>query len=204
MALRRRVKRDLTLMAGVVVILFVVVALNYGTGLSKAIAKFDAMRTAEEDKQAQTGIELLSWKLMRATKGSLRSGGEFDPELLAKDNTEVNLVGFMVPLEQFNNVTEFLFLPLPLECYFCQIPPARDVMLVKLKEGLTTKLWQEPVLCSGTIKLNPAPGAKFFYTLENATVGKGVTRTEVKPEHTVTGHEPTENLQKGYDPATAQ
>lgn len=204
MALRRRVKRDLTLIAGVVVILCVVVALNYGTGLSKAIAKFDAMRTAEEDKQAQTGVDLLSWKLMRATKGTLRSGGQFDPELVAKDNTPVNLVGFMVPLEQFNHVTEFLFLPLPLECYFCQIPPARDVMLVKLKPGSETKLWDEPVLCSGTIKLDSKPGAMFFYTLENAEVGKGVTVRDIKQEHTVIGHEPTAELQKGYEPATAQ
>ena len=201
MALRRRVKRDLSLVAGIVVILLVAFGLNYGTGLSKAIAKFDAMRTAEEDKQIQKGNTLLSWKLMRATKGSLRSGGEFDPELIAKDNTEVNVVGFMVPLEQFKGVTEFLFLPLPLECYFCQIPPARDVMLVKLKPGVTSDLWQEPVLCSGTIKLNHEPGAKFFYTLENATVGKGLTKPEIKIEHTVGPHEPKGDLTPGYEPA---
>lgn len=191
------------MIGGVVVILFAIVAINYGSGLSKAIAKFDAIRTAEEDKQAGRGLELLSWQLMRATKGSLRTGGEFDPELVAKENTEVNLVGFMVPLEQFNHVTEFLFLPLPLECYFCQIPPARDVMLVKLETGKETKLWDDPVLCSGTLKLDRSKGAMFFYTLENATVGEGVTRREIKPEHTVIGHEPTGDLQQGYEPATA-
>lgn len=200
MALRRRVKRDITMVAGVAGILFAIVAINYGTGLGQAIAKFEAIRTAAEDEQAKQGVQLLSWKLMRATKGSLRAGGEFDPELTAKDNTFVELVGFMVPLEQFNNATEFLLLPLPLECYFCGIPPARDVMLVKLAEGTTTKLWEDPVLCGGTLQLHREPGAKFFYTLDNATVAKGEVRKQVKEEHTVSGHEPQPELQKGYEP----
>ena len=153
MALRRRVKRDLTMVAGVVIILIVIVVVNYGSNVAKLASKFEAIRKAVEEKQSSHGVDFLSWKLMRATTGSLRSGGQFVPDLVAKDGQQVNIIGFMVPFEQFNHMTEFLVLPLPIQCYFCQIPPARDVMFVKMKEGTDTKLYDNVMLLSGTLRL---------------------------------------------------
>ena len=205
MAMRRRVKRDLTLIAGVVLVLAIVIVLNYSSGVAKLAAKFEAIRTEIEEKQVAQGTELLSWKLMRATKGSLSAGGQFDPALLAKDGQNVNLIAFMVPFEQFNHMTEFLILPLPIECYFCQIPPARDIIYVKMKEGTNTKLFEEPVLLSGTLKIHQEAGTKFFYSLDNASLspaeaGKKLTPKKLKEEHTVPKHEATGNLDPGFDP----
>lgn len=205
MALRRRVKRDLTLVAGVVLILCIVVVVNYGSGVAKLASKFEALRSGIEEQRQAEGIELLSWKLMRATGGMLRTGATFVPELLEKDNTEVNVIGFMVPFEQFNHMTEFLLLPLPLECYFCQIPPARDVMFVQMKPGTDTKLYEEPVLLSGKIKLHKEAPTKFFYSLEDAAVGPAEAKGSLHPkalkqEHTLPQHENTGNLMPGYNP----
>lgn len=207
MALRRRVKRDLTLVLGVIVILCTVLVLNYSTGLVKLTREFETLRQGLEESRASEGIELLSWKLMRNTRGSLRAGGEFDPALLEKDNTRVNLIGFMVPFEQFNNMTEYLLLPLPLECYFCRIPPARDVMFAKMREGATTKLFNEPVLLSGVIKIHRDAGAKFFYSIEDiasvqpAKQGGKLNPKHLDIQHTVPGHTPETPLEPGYDPA---
>src|SRR4051812_42284156 len=99
MALRKRVKRDLTLIAGVIVILGMVVVVNYGSGVAQLASKFEAIRSGLEQQRQSEGIPLLSWKLMRATTGMLRTGGTFTPELLEKDNTDVSLIGFMVPFE---------------------------------------------------------------------------------------------------------
>ena len=209
MALRRRVKRDLILVLGVIVILCTVLVLNYSTGLVKLAKEFETLRAGLEEQRAADGIELVSWKLMRNTGGSLRAGGEFDPALLEKDNTRINLIGFMVPLEQFNNMTEFLLLPLPLECYFCRIPPARDVMFAKMRASETTKLYSTPMLLSGVIKIHREPGTKFFYSLDDVTLAPAdpkskPKKTELKPEHTVPGHAPEGPLQEGYEPAKPQ
>lgn len=204
MALRRRVKRDLTVIAGVVIILLIVVLVNYGTGVANLARKFEGVRSGVEERVKSKGIEFLSWKLMRATTGSLRAGGQFVPELVAKDNENVNIIGFMVPLEQFNHMTEFLVLPLPIQCYFCQIPPPRDVMFVKMKEGTDTKLLDNVMLLNGTLKLHKEAGTKFFYTLEDTKVSvaddAAKSPTVLKEEHTVPNHQSTGDLEPGYDP----
>ena len=64
MALRRRVKRDLTMVAGVVIILIVIVVVNYGSNVAKLASKFEAIRKAVEEKQSSHGVDFLSWKLM--------------------------------------------------------------------------------------------------------------------------------------------
>jgi len=209
MALRRRVKRDLILVLGVVAILCTVLVLNYSTGLVKLAKQFEAMRSGLEEKRAAEGIELLSWKLMRNTGGSLRAGGEFDPELVAKDNTRVNLIGFMVPFEQFNNMTEFLLLPLPLECYFCRIPPPRDVMYARMLVPETTKLYNEPVLLKGLFKIHREAGTKFFYSIEDVTLepaeaGGKLNKKTLDIQHTVPGHMPETTLEPGYAPPKPQ
>lgn len=204
MALRRRVKRDLTVILGVIVILAIVIVVNYGTNVAKLASKFEAIRTKVEEQASAKGIEFLSWKLMRATTGSLSAGGKFVPELEAVDGQHVNIIGFMVPFEQFNHMTEFLVLPLPLQCYFCQIPPARDVMYVRMKEGTDTKLYDNVMRISGTIKLHKEAGTKFYYSLENAEVDFADSApkqaTTVKQEHTIPSHNNTGDLEKGFDP----
>jgi len=78
-------------------------------------------------------------------------------------------MGFMTPIDQFREATHFMLLPLPIECYFCQAPPLRDVMLVRMTQGETVNMVEEPVMMSGRLALNADGGEKFFYTLENAT-----------------------------------
>ena len=193
------------MVAGVVIILIVIVVVNYGSNVAKLASKFEAIRKAVEEKQSSHGVDFLSWKLMRATTGSLRSGGQFVPDLVAKDGQQVNIIGFMVPFEQFNHMTEFLVLPLPIQCYFCQILPARDVMFVKMKEGTDTKLYDNVMLLSGTLRLHKEAGTKFYYSLEDTSVtfadDVGKLPTTVKQEHTVPNHQSSGDLEPAFDPA---
>ena len=59
------------------------------------------------------------------------------------------MIGFMVPMETFIDVEEFMMLPIPIECYFCAMPPSKDVLYVKLQEGETQQIFSEPVLVLG-------------------------------------------------------
>ena len=128
---------------------------------------------------------------MRETKGSLRKGGRFSEDLLARDGDVINLIGFMVPQEEFRDVNEFLLLPIPLECYFCSMPPPKDVMFVEMKEGETTHIYSEPVILNGRITVNQGPDQKFFYQLDEVELGGldggELTKKRLKLEHMVGG-----------------
>lgn len=166
--MRRRVVRDLGTIIGVVVILAGVVGVNFYMRLEGLQEKYDQIRRSYEQQAVQTGTELLDWELLRRTKGSLRSGPTFDEELKTIAGQSVNLMGFMTPIDEFRDATHFMLLPLPIECYFCNAPPMRDVMLVRMTEGERVNMVEEPVLMSGTLKLYAGGEDKFFYTLQNA------------------------------------
>ena len=180
--MKRRTKRDLGILLGVIVILAGIVLFNSTVNRSALAAQMEKWRTAVEQERMAEGLRLLDWDLMRATKGRLRSGGEFREDLIAMDGRTVNIIGFMVPLEEFRAVHEFLLLPLPIECYFCEIPPARDVMLVSLKEGETAEIYDEPVLINGVLNIHQGPDQKFFYSITNAGLGPGEEDGSLNPK----------------------
>jgi hypothetical protein len=197
---------------GVVAILVAVALVNGYMRRGTLKDEMEKVRKTLEGKRQSEGFELLSWDLLRNTKGTRRSGPTFDKALAAKRGTEVNLIGFMVPMYNFRGMTEFLVLPVPIECYFCEAPPMRDVMLVQMAEGDKVDLVKEPVLVSGTLTLNEGPGTKFFYVIKNAKRGaaeKGgkFTRKSVRPEsigHASQMKESEEgkkdDLSEGYEP----
>lgn len=202
--MRRRAKRDIFIIFGVVVALAVVALVNYNFTRGDLVKKKNAERMLAEKRQKDLGIPLLDWKIVTETEGGKRSGPTFLPELEAQDGQHVNLVGFIQPLQQFRNMTEMILLPLPIECYFCKIPPISHVVLIHMKEGETANMFNEPVVFNGTLKLNRGPNTKFFYTIEDAKFGAALegdlTRRKVKEEHMVPQHEQTEKLQPGFEP----
>ena len=148
----------------------------------RAAAKkqFKSGEDIQVDWNAETGIELSASKVVvdevenPATELSIDEARE-----LAGDEVELG---------------DALLLPLPIECYFCAMPPQRDVLLVTMREGETASLYNEPVLIRGTLKLQRGPGVKFFYGLENATFeaaedGGALTKKRPQLQHMVPSHE---------------
>lgn len=168
---------------------------------------YQDLRAKYENQHESRGVPLLYWDLLRETKGTKRTGPDFSEDLLGMRDGTVNLIGFMVPLYSFRATTEFLLLRLPVECYFCESPPMRDVMLVQMAEGKTTDIVKEPVIVSGTLTLNEGPGTKFFYVLKDASrepaeEGGKLTRKNVQPEtieHMKRVQQGEPNLQPGYE-----
>ena len=199
--MRRRTKRDLALLVSVIAILGAVALAKGFFERSDLANRMETARKGVEQTRKSEGLELLPWPIVQRTTGNVKKGPTFDDRLLPFDQQRVDIVGFMVPLEQFRDMTEFLLLPLPLECYFCQSPPMRDVMVVQMAKDKTTKLYREPVLINGVLSLNKGPGTKFFYVIKDAKIGPGkkgdtLTVKEVAPQHMIPGHEPTKTGQE--------
>ena len=169
--MRRRVVREIGTIVGIVVILAVVVFLNGYMRRGTLADYMEKVRQAAEAEQSKTGASLLDWELLRQTKGNRRSGPTFAAGLVENRDQVVNLVGFMVPLYDIRQMTEFLLLPLPIQCYFCEMPPMRDVVLVQMEKDSKVDLVNEPVLVNGTLTLNEGAGTKFFYVVRDAQRG---------------------------------
>ena len=191
--MKKRAKRDLTLLVGAVAIIAAIGFFNGQLNRFSLINEMTAWRQIGEAEQIEAGLDLLPWELVRKTQGTLRKGGQYHPDLTRSDGELVNIVGFMQPLETFKDVTEFMVLPLPIECYFCEIPPAHDVMYVQMFEGETEQIWNQPVLIYGRFHLNEGPNAQFFYTIDEALLtsaidGEDLTKRRIKLEHMIPGH----------------
>lgn len=196
--MRRRTKRDLAVFAGIIMVIAGTVLTRGFLERNTLASRMEVIRKQTEQSRKTEGLELMQWPVIQKTTGTVKKGPTFDPQLEKFDKQRVDLVGFMVPLEQFRDMTEFLLLPLPIECYFCQSPPMRDVMIVQMAKGKNTKLFKEPVLINGVLTLNRGAGTKFFYTISEAELGPGkkggkLTQKDMAPEHMVPGHQPTDD-----------
>lgn len=197
--MKKRTKRDIGILLGVLAVIGVIAFVNAQMQRGSLARQMEQLRSSLEQERAEQGLDILPWSLMRETKGSMRRGGEFSEELLALDGHLVNVMGFMVPQEQFRNVTNFMMLPLPIECYFCAMPPDRDIMNVELKEGETEDIWKEPVLIIGTLNIHQGPDVRFFYSLTDAVLVPAdedaqLTRREMELQHMLPQHEPDPSL----------
>ena len=202
--MRNRVKRDLMLIAGVVVVLAGVVFVNYNFNRGALAAKKDKERRHWEDERQNSGMKILKWHHMRATTGNLRKGPVFTDELKKWNNKQVNIIGFMVPENEFRDMKEFMLLPLPIECYFCSRPPMHDVMMIQMEEGTTTMPYLQPVLINGVLRLHEGAGQKYFYSIDHAALapaeeGARLERHYIDPKHMVPQHTKEEELQPGIE-----
>ena len=168
--MRQRVKRDLTAIVGVVVVLGLVIFFNDNVQRTALAKQKDKERRMAENARQEAGMEILKWHNMRDTSGSLRTGAEFSDELMKWNNKQVNVVGFMVPENEFREMSEFMLLPLPIECYFCSRPPVKDVMAIQMEEGTTTETFENAVLVNGVLRLHEGPNQKSFYSIEHAAL----------------------------------
>ena len=160
--MRRRSKRDLLTLLGLVVIIAGVVLANGYMRRAGLRVYFDKMRAELEAKHREEGVSLIYWDLMQKVVGRRSTGATFPEELKQLDGRLVNIVGFMGAIDQFRDVKEFMLLPIPLTCYFCDAPPMRDIIEVKLQKS--ANMINEPVLIGGGCACTRKKPL-FFYTM---------------------------------------
>ena len=174
--MRRKAKRDLLTLIGVVAVLAGIVLVNGYSRRDALRERYEQMRAAFEEKHRGDGVEVVDWEELRKVTGKRVTGAGFPESLKKKDGRLVNICGFMSPIDQFKNVTEFMLLPVPMTCYFCEAPPMRDIIQVKLSKPAS--MVNEPVLIGGRLRLHEGPKQMFFYTIEEARWNEAVKDDE--------------------------
>lgn len=195
--MKRRAKRDLGTLVGVVAILAGVVFVNGWLRRDEMRGHYEKMRAAFEAKHRGEGVSIIEWKELHRVTGRRATGAKFPDSLKEKDGRLVNICGFMSPIDQFKNVTEFMLLPVPMTCYFCDAPPMRDIIEVKLDKP--ADIVNEPVLIGGRLELHEGPRPLFFYTIKDAKWNEAV-RDEDLDELTekAIGQDHRIHLQEGF------
>ena len=174
--MRRRAKRDLLTLLGVGAILALIVGINLYMHIESAKEAFEKMRLAKEEEIRSQGFKVLDWDMFREIQGTRTP--KFPQELLGMDGEPVNLCGFMSPIDQFADVDEFMLVPVPVTCYFCDAPPLRDIVHVKLaKKG---KMVEEPIVVGGWLELAQEEKPKFFSTIKIALWNEAVDTDRLK------------------------
>ncbi|HOV61990.1 MAG TPA: DUF3299 domain-containing protein [Candidatus Hydrogenedentes bacterium] len=212
MAIRRRRMRDLLTLAGIIAVLAAIVLINGYMRREGLTAQYEKLRIALEEKIRGGGYTVIGWSEMHKVRGNRFTGPTFPPSLKEVDGKLVNICGFMSPINQFRNVTEFMLLPVPITCYFCDAPPMRDVIHVKLNKP--ANLVNEPVVIGGRLRLHEGAKQMFFYSIEDARWNEPVKGEETTEKfvdqthrtHLVEGFRqlregmPEEPLEKGFEP----
>lgn len=174
--MRKRSKRDLLTLLGLVVIVVGIIGANGYMRRAGLREHFEQMRAALEQKHRDEGVKLVDWEELHGVIGNRSTGATFPESLKEKDGRLVNIVGFMNAIDQFRNVTEFMLLPVPITCFFCEAPPMRDIIEVKLQKS--ANMINEPVLVGGRLRLHEGEKPLFFYTIEDAKWNEAVSEED--------------------------
>jgi hypothetical protein len=121
-----------------------------------------------------TILSKVTYKMVSDQFGEM-SIPEFSSKIKEMDGKEIELTGYMVPLDGLNGVfnpDHFILSSLPLNaCFFCGVGGPESVAEIYMEEPI--KYTTDPITLKGTLKLNYNDPYQLMYLVDN-TVFKGV------------------------------
>ena len=92
----------------------------------------------------------------------------FSEQVKSLENEEVEIKGYIIPVEGYKNHKEFIFSAFPYNmCFFCGGAGPESVMEVYAKEPI--KYTAEPIIIRGKLELNDSDINRLIYGLKEAT-----------------------------------
>ena len=72
------------------------------------------------------------------------------PDFIKKlDGKDIEMTGFMMPLSEVNDITEFLLVPSLWGCCYGQPPAVNHIVVVKMPAGRLAKFYNDPIRVRG-------------------------------------------------------
>lgn len=121
---------------------------------------------------SKTGVNAIPWGLFLETSVDRHFRPSFPKYLQELNGCLVTLTGFMHPVSDDLEVTEFLLVELPIGCWYCEMPELTGIVLVELQAGKSVPLTRKALEVTGRLKLNASDPENFFFTLEQAVAGE--------------------------------
>ncbi len=114
---------------------------------------------------------VLKWNELRQGKWERGQKPSIAPAIAALDGKRATARGFMLPLHEPGEASQFFLAPQPGGCYFCNPPGVADIVMFKTAGGMKTTVTQLPVNIYGTFHV--ATGAaddESLYVIEDAVL----------------------------------
>jgi hypothetical protein len=112
---------------------------------------------------------VVSWKTLEQVK-PLNEGGrivpQFSQDILKLDKRDVQVQGFMVPVETDIKHKHFVLSAVPASCPFCMAAGPEAIIEVRMKSGIDFNY--EPILLSGKFAVRTDDPRGVFYILTEA------------------------------------
>jgi hypothetical protein len=95
------------------------------------------------------------------------------PDFIKKlDGQDIEMVGFMMPLSEVKNITEFILVPSLWGCCYGQPPAVNHVVVVKMPPGQTTKFFNDVIRVRGKFSVGETKQDGYTVSLYVLTVDK--------------------------------
>lgn len=118
------------------------------------------------------GPNPLPWAVLAETSFDAKYRPKFVDYLRRLDGKTVSLTGFMQPIGDQFEVSEFLLIEYPVGCWFCETPPPTGLIFVELPAGKSLLIKHGMVKIEGKLKLNANDPEDFLFALKDARVGE--------------------------------
>jgi|SRR5579859_167920 len=93
------------------------------------------------------------------------------PDFIKKlDGKSIEMVGFMMPLSQVKNITEFLLVPSLWGCCYGQPPAVNHIVVVRMPPGQTTKFFNDVIRIRGKFSVGETKQDGYLVSLYVLTV----------------------------------
>ena len=117
--------------------------------------------------------DVVSWKLLgqvELVKAKDRFVAQFSKSVTDLNSKEVQVQGFMMPLEVGEKQTHFVLTAMPQSCSFCL--PGGPEQMVEVRTKTAVKYTFEPVVLKGKLAVLKDDPTGVFYRLTNAVPAK--------------------------------
>lgn len=116
------------------------------------------------------GVNALPWSVVTETTVDRHYRPTFPRYLKELDGKQVTLRGFMQPLNDTSELSDFLLIEYPVGCWYCEQPEMTAILLIEMPEGKTCNFTRERVCIRGKLSLNDKDPENFLYTIREARV----------------------------------
>ncbi len=118
------------------------------------------------------GVNALPWSVVTETTLDRKYRPTFPRYLKELDGKNVTLNGYMQPLGEDAELSEFMLIEYPVGCWYCEQPELTAIVLVELPEGKTHHFTRGRVHVRGKLILNARDPENFLYTIRDAKISQ--------------------------------
>lgn len=118
------------------------------------------------------GVNLLPWSVLTETTVDQKYRPTFPRYLKDLNGKKVLLSGYLQPLGEDADLSDFMLVEYPIGCWYCEQPELTGILHVELPEGKTYRYTRDQIHVRGTLILNATDPENFLYKIRDAEVSQ--------------------------------